>query len=134
MEQIAQSRREQPAVSCIREVRVPVPYERREEIVRFYAELLGLPPWPEGDQIPGGWGVGHPQRGLYLQYRHDPKVEPLRRRFALAVPSLDELQQRLEEHQWPCLRYHGLDFASQWMLISDPVGHLIEVREAQKCL
>ena len=134
MEQIAESQREQPTVSCIREVRVPIPHERREEIVRFYGELLGLPPWPEVEQIPGGWGAGHPRRGLYFQYRHDPKVDPLRRRFTLTVPSLDELQQRLEEHHWPCLRHRGLGFTSRWMLISDPVRHLIEVRETHKYL
>jgi len=82
-------------VSCVREIRVGIARELLDEIQRFYTLVLRLAPWPEKCQIPGGWGVGDPQRGLYLEFRHDPAVDPVRRRFTLRVDSLVELEQRL---------------------------------------
>ena len=134
MEQIAASHAEMPSVLCVREVRVEVAYERLAEVQRFYTDLLGLRPWPDSQQIPGGWGAGHLQRGLYLQYRHDPTVDPLRHRFTLVVPALKAIIERLEEHDWPFLHYRGLSGIDQWLLITDPVGHLIEVRQSHRWL
>ncbi len=131
---LARTRDNTPAVHAVRELCVGIPHERRAEAVHFYSELLGLPPWPRRDQIPGGWGVGKPQCGLYLQYRHDPAVEPLRRRFTLVVASLAELEKRLAEHEWEFDHYHGLGLTDEWLLLSDPVGHLLEVRQSQESL
>lgn len=122
-----------PFVQCVREVRVGVPLERLAVVQWFYVELLGLRPWPDEAQLPGGWGVGHPQRGVFMQFRHDPEVDSLRRRFTLIVPALDELEVRLTEAKWPFARHRGLSAIDQWLLVADPVGHLIEVRQAQEC-
>ena len=131
---LTRTRDNPPAVHAVRELRVDIPLERRTEAVHFYCELLGLPPWPRRAQIPGGWGVGKPQCGLYLQYRHDPAVEPLRRRLTLVVASLAALEKQLAEHEWEFGHHHGLGLADEWLLLSDPVGHLLEVRQSQQCL
>ncbi|MBU0637470.1 MAG: hypothetical protein KKB50_01290 [Planctomycetes bacterium] len=124
---------EQPpaAVECVREVRVGIPFERRREVWDFYARVLRLRPWSPRHQIPGGWGAGDPRRGIYFQYQHDPHVEPLRRRVVLTVASLSWVEQRLTEEGWPYLRQSGLGYSDQCILVSDPVGHRIELRQSQ---
>ena len=119
------------AVECVREVRVGVPRERVNNLVVFYTELLGLLLWPARWQIPGGVGLGSPIAGLYLQFRHDPVVDPVRRRFTLVVESLDELEKRLLELEYRYRRYQGFGWTDQYMLLHDPVGHLIEIRQTK---
>jgi len=110
---------------------VGIPYERREDLRRFYLDVLGLRPWPAEAQIPGGWGVGDAWRGLYLQYRHDPGVEPMRKRFAIAVVDLDRFENRLRRYEWPYRRFHGLSLGEQFIWLRDPAGHAIEVRQSR---
>jgi hypothetical protein len=116
---------------CVREVCVGVLPERLDALQRFYADLIGLPPWPEKLQIPGGWGLGSPQAGLLLQFRHDPAVDPVRRRFTLLVDCLAALEERLQEEEWPYERIRGFGWTDQFLLTHDPVGHLIEIRQSQ---
>jgi hypothetical protein len=123
-----------PEVHCIREVRVPISLERQAETTYFYSTLLGLPPWPRRYQIPGGVGFGNPRCGLYLQFRHDAEVDPMRRRFTLVTASLDEVQQRLEEEGWPSTRRRGLDVTDEWLLVTDPIGHIIIIRPLRNVL
>ena len=118
-------------VSCVREVRVGIPRELLDGVQRFYALTLGLAPWPEKQQIPGGWGVGKPQCGLYLEFRHDPEVDPLRRRFTLTVDSLAALEERLLSQEWPYERVRGFGWSDQYILFHDPAGHLIEIRQTR---
>ncbi len=117
-----------PVIHCVREVRVPIPVDRQAEMTHFYATLLGLAPWPQRSQIPGGVGFGHLQRGLYLQYRHDPAVDPMLRRFTIVTPSLDEVARRLDEADWPAIRRHGLDLTDEYLIVADPIGHIIVIR------
>ena len=134
MDTVRSSQAETPEIQCIHEVRLQIPSERVDEVVRFYGELMDLAPWPSDLQIPGGLGLGDPQCGLYLQYRHDPRVEPMRRRFTLVVPSLDELEKRLSEQPWPFARYRGLGLTDEWIFVTDPIGHLIELRQLRSLM
>jgi hypothetical protein len=118
-------------VLCVCEVRVGIPRERLDDIRRFYMETLRLPPWPDERQIPGGWGAGNPRRGLFLEFQHDPVVDPLRRRFTLVVDDLAALEERLAEQEWACQRIRGFGWSDQCVLMHDPAGHLIEVRQTQ---
>ncbi len=118
-------------ILCVREVRVGIPRELLDEVQRFYTLTLGLTAWPTELQIPGGWGVGNPQCGLYVEFRHDPEVDPMRRRFTLMVDSLAVLEERLARREWPHERVRGFGWSDQYVLLQDPVGHLIEVRQTQ---
>lgn len=128
---LTQGKSQPTGVLCVREVRVGVPGERLDEIRHFYTLLLGLAPWPAYLQMPGGWGVGNPRHGLYLQFRHDPEVDPMRRRFTLRADSLAALEERLLNWQWPYERVRGFGWSDQYILLQDPAGHLIEVRQTQ---
>jgi len=128
---LSRSELQHAEVLCVREVRVGIPSERVDEIRNFYTLTLGLEPWPAEMQIPGGWGLGNPRCGLFLQFEHDPQIDPVRRRFTLRVPDLDLIEQRLGERGWPYERLHGLGWSDQLILVHDPAGHLIELRQSQ---
>jgi hypothetical protein len=134
MKPIAEKLVELPEILCVQEVRLEISEELLPRAREFYTDLLGLPPWPSGEQIPGGWGVGNPGRGLYLQYRHDPHVDPVRRRLALLVADLPEIMARLTEHELGFQRYRGFGGIDEWLIVADPVGHLIEIRASHRSL
>lgn len=118
-----------PSVHSVRELRVPIARERLTSVSEFYADVLGLIPWPTHQQVPGGWGAGDLRRGIYFQYRHDPPVDPMRRRLTLVVASLEAVELRLRARGWEFERHRGLDATDQCLLLNDPIGHRIEVRQ-----
>jgi hypothetical protein len=119
------------AVQSVREVRVGIPIERRRQVRDFYADVIGLPEWPANQQLPGGWCAGLPRRGVYFAFRHDADVEVMRRRITVVVPSLDAVEQKLRESECEFERLRGLSYCEQRILVSDPIGHLIELRQCQ---
>lgn len=118
-------------VHCVREVRLGVPAHATAESLRFYMDVIGLRPWREPRSVPGAFGVGNPRRGLLLQVRHDPEVDDVRRRMTLVVASLDELEKRLDEIEWPFERMRGFGYSDRRIVVNDPAGHRIEIRQSQ---
>ncbi len=118
-------------VQAVREVRIGIAAHLREESVRFYADLLGLPIWPARRQLPGCIGLGHFRRGVLLETQHDPQIDDARRRATMIVPDLATLARRLEEMPWPYEWVRGFGFADSRIVLQDPSGHRIEVRQFQ---
>lgn len=116
-------------VHGIREVRIGIGIERQAEVLDFYCEVLGLALWSRRQQVPGGVGLGDVQRGVLLQYRHDPPVDPLRRRLTVIVASLREVCRRLREREWSFTTQRGFGVSDEVVHVSDPVGHRLELRE-----
>jgi hypothetical protein len=116
-------------IQSIRLVHCGMAVERLNTVQAFYGDAIGLRAWPGPDQDPGGWGAGTPRRGIYFAFRHDPTVDPVRRRFTILVPSLDEIEQRLEAMQSPYRRRRGLGYADDVIFTSDPSGHVVELRQ-----
>lgn len=121
------------AVETVREVRVDVCFDRRREVAEFYVQTLGLRPWPSDRQLPGGFGLGDPQRGVMLQFRHDPAIDHLRRRTTISVDCLDALASRLHELAWPFRRQRSLCGSGDAIEVADPLGHRLTIR-AQRAL
>ncbi len=117
-------------ILCVREVRIETAAERMDAARWFYCDLLGLRPWPPALQLPGALGLGNPQCGLLLQLRHDPTIDPVRRRLTVSVHSLTALQRKLDDAGQPHEMLHGLGLSDRCILLHDPNGHLIEVRES----
>jgi hypothetical protein len=122
---------ERTFVQGIREIRVGIAAERSPDVLAFYADVLGLTAWPAACQVPGGTGVGPLRRGLFLQMRHDPPVDPFRRRVVLRVGSLDAVADRLRAREWPYSRPRGLSPTDEWIEVCDPMGHRLELRQVQ---
>jgi hypothetical protein len=118
-------------VQAVREVRVDVPRERVDELRDFYLRVLGLPECPHRAQIPGGWRAGPARRGVYFVFSHDVRAEPMRRRLTIEAPDLDDLAERLAEEERPFRDERGWSRGERRILVVDPVGHLVEVRQCR---
>ena len=99
----------------------------------FYSGLLGLPElnMPAGETPEDGvvicFGANSLQMRLIVRER--PNVRPSRRRLTVEVDSLEELAARLDQSKVEYWRYRGLWFTDQRVLVRDPVGHLVELRQ-----
>ncbi len=131
MKILADKRERDAAVHSVREVRVGIPIERRRQVRDFYADVIGLPEWPAHQRLPGGWCAGRPRRGIYFAYRHDADVDVMWRRITILVSSLDAVEGKLRERECEFARFRGLSHCEQHILVSDPIGHLIELRQCQ---
>lgn len=131
MKLLDDTRVSQSTVHAVHELRVGIPLERRSQVRDFYTRVIGLPEWPAECRIPGGWCAGRPRRGIYFVYRHDAEVDAVRRRFTILVPSLDETEEKLREMECGFQRLRGLGYCEQRILVSDPAGHLIELRQCR---
>jgi hypothetical protein len=126
---LTRDRQQRAAPHSVREIRVPIATERVKHVSGFYAGMLGLRTWPTERQMPGAWGAGDLLRGILFEFRHDPVVDPMRRRFTITVSSLEQLATRLEEAQWPFQWRRGFFWSDQHILLTDPTGHWIEIRQ-----
>ena len=117
-------------LEAVREVRVESAPERQAESLRFYGDVLGLTRWPARLEPPGCVGFGPVRRGLVLEMRHDPAVDPNKRRLSLTVASLDLFARQLELAGATFERTIGFWPSESAIVVSDPVGHRIEVRES----
>src|SRR2546425_11478146 len=97
---LTKSKSWRPLVQAVREVRLGVPFEREELVRFFYHGLLGLRERETVPKIPGGWVLGDSRARIHFHHRHSPTGDPLRRRLAITVPSLRQLEQRLSDVGW----------------------------------
>lgn len=117
-------------VEAVREVRLCVASEWVEESLRFYRDLLCLPSQPP-DRV-GSLRLGDCKGSLILELRHDPSVDPVRRRLSVRITSLAWLRAQLDEKNIPYEFRQGALGLADVVLLHDPLGHLIEVRESRQ--
>lgn len=120
------------SVQCVREIHVPISFHRRARTVRFYVDFLGLKPWPRSVQIPGGIGVGPTRRGLLLRYAHDSTADPMRRRLCFTTPAIARVERVLLDRGWPFDRVRTIGWGGTYLVVNDPEGHRIEIRQARQ--
>src|SRR5262245_40939148 len=119
-------------VQSVREVRLPISFDDREQIVEFYTQFVGLEPWPRSHQVPGALGVGPTRRGVLLRYAHDADADPMRRRLCLTTGSLARVERALRERGWMFDRCRSFCWGDSYLAFSDPSGHRIEIRESRR--
>ncbi len=118
-------------VQAVREVRVEAPLEKLDAVRDFYLGAIGLRETPPRSQVPGGWRAGSARSGVYFVFCHDVRAEPMRRRLTVEVPDLDDVGERLAEAERPYRLERGWSRGERRILVVDPVGHLVEVRQCR---
>lgn len=95
----------------------------------FYGEVAKLDPVP---------GDGRPQtmlcfRSCRLELRvrivEEPDIDPIASRAVIAVPSLEEAVEQLEERKVPYERLTGLAYTDRRIAVRDVAGNRIELKQ-----
>ena len=133
MEIQARNRRISARVAAVREVRPAVAFETRRAVTSFYSEFFDLQLRESVGLRVGGLSVGPLRRGLFFVFRHDPPVDSCFPRLRLLIDNLDELVKRLTLHNVAHTMIDGLGVHGRSLHVTDPTGHLIEVRESRAC-
>lgn len=114
---------------AIDHIHVDVPGGAADVMQRFYGDLLGLPLLDRRDAPDVELTFGANRLQMRLVLRERPAVNANRRRLTLEVASLDEVAKLLRESRIEFHRYRGIWFTESRLLLHDPAGHLIELRQ-----
>lgn len=117
-------------VQAVNHVHLDVPPGAAEAMRAFYVDLLGMPLLDRRDAPDVELCFGANRLQMRLVVRERPDVRPNRRRLTLAIESLDEQVKSFDEAGVRHKRYRGIWFTESRLLVHDPVGHLLELRQA----
>lgn len=128
--------RERPdsEVESVEDVLVEGAWSAAEATRSFYVEILGLQEdkGHEGRAAAAGdlefcfWGQHH---RLILRLMESPRIHTVKRKAVICVKSLGEVRQVLEELRITYVRSRGLGWAGERVLVRDPSGNLLELRQ-----
>ncbi len=115
-----------PKIQAISNVRMEAKPELEPELRDFYEALLGLPP-AEGE----AGSVCFETERLQIQIRLTPDAQPspMRRRLVLQVPSLEKMEEHLQEAGVPYEFRRGMQFTDQRIFLLDPADNRIELKQ-----
>jgi hypothetical protein len=99
------------------------------DLDNFYGDLLGF----ERDQNADGDEIVYRADNFRLRFEVLERKMPRDgyRPLGIQVPSLPTLVQRLDEARIDFVRQRGLEVGSESILLSDPVGNLLEISESR---
>jgi extradiol dioxygenase family protein len=115
-----------PRIHAISNVRLEAKPGLEPEIRFFYVELLGM------QHIEGEVGTvcfETERLEIRIAITPDAQPSPMRRRLILEIPSLDRMQERLEELKIPYERCWGMRFTDQRIFVLDPADNRIELKQ-----
>lgn len=116
-----------PRVEAIEHVVIDVRVGSDAALSRFYGELLGLTPLAAAP--PAVLAFGTHRVHLRLVPTEQPLIDPHRRRCCLEVPSLEACRRRLFGAKVRHTLTHGMSLTQRRLFVSDPTGHLLELRQ-----
>ncbi len=116
-------------IQAIEHITIEAPKGAEEEMVWFYTEV-GRLDWCEVDDVTDAQLCFKSAR-LQLRVRlvERPEVDPLVRRLNLRVPSLEEAAELLEDHKAAYHYLSGLSYTDRRLVVHDPAGHRLEIRQ-----
>lgn len=117
-------------LQAVNHVHLDVPVGASPRMREFYHDLLGLPILAAlaGENSDLCFGANRLQMRLIVTETSD--IRPTRRRLSLDVDSLEEQAAAFDKAEVPYRMYRGLWFTDQRIMVNDPVGHLLELRQS----
>ena len=95
----------------------------------FYTAVGALEEAPA--PVPDGADVAFRSARIELRIKlvRDPRVDPARRRLTLAIPTLEDAANLLEERSYRYTWEHALEWSGRRIRLHDPAGHLVELKQ-----
>jgi hypothetical protein len=120
---------EPPRLEVLKDIRIAAPDGLEGELRFFYGKILGLPEEPsEGTPRERLCFSGREYRLVVEAAEMLPPPE-MRRRAVLAVGSLPDIAELLEEHKIGYKRETGLSLSDRRLHVTDPAGNRLELRQ-----
>ncbi|MGA3065841.1 MAG: hypothetical protein ABSF29_03230 [Tepidisphaeraceae bacterium] len=110
---------------AIEDCRLPASAGLEQELDRFYAGLLRFQRLDDSDQL----AYKAENQDLRFQIVEGPVTPREMRTLGIAVPSLAELTQRLNDAEIEFVRLQGLMPGTQSLMVYDPAGNPLEITE-----
>lgn len=100
------------------------------EDLRWFYTAVGLLEEVE-NTIPDANTLTFKSARLELRIRlvPDPRTDPARRRLTLAVPTLEDAANLLEERNYQYAWEHALEWSGRRIRLHDPAGHGVELKQ-----
>lgn len=120
---------EQSGIQAVDHVNLEAPIGPKEDYQWFYGEVAQLEEIACKEADPSKICFKSGQIELRVQFVPTPDIDPLPLRVTIAVPSLSEAIERLEEKRVPFMRLTGVMFTSRRLQTHDPAGNRVELRQ-----
>jgi hypothetical protein len=120
---------EQNRIQAISRVNLQAPPGREERLRWFYGELAEL---EEVANDRGGASRLCFKSGrieIHIHMMKDPRIDPIGNRATIAVPSLSDCVEQLEESSTPYERLTGTMFTDRRVQTHDPAGNRVTLKQ-----
>ena len=120
---------EPPRLEALKDVNIVAAAGLEDELRFFYEEILGLPEDPSADSGRDRlyfWGKDY---RLVVETIEAPRRPDMRRRAVLAVMSLADVEELLQEHDVDYVKETGLWLSERRLHVTDPAGNRLEIRQ-----
>jgi len=115
-----------PRIHAINNVRLEAKPGTEPQLHFFYVDVLGMEP-AEGE--PGMVLFQTQRMQVRILLTPEAQPSPMRRRLVLEVPSLERMQEQLEELEIEYEWYHGLAYTDQRIFLLDPADNRVELKQ-----
>ena len=116
-------------IQAVAHVNIEAPFGLDEDLRWFYGEVAQLDELPCSQVEPAWLCFKSEQIELRVHLLERPCIEAVACRVTLAVPSLGEVADRLEERSVPFERLSGLSPTDRRLQTHDPAGNRVEFKQ-----
>lgn len=115
-----------PRIQAISDIRVEAIPGLELELRFFYVDVLGL---RQVEAEAGMLCFEAEVLRVRVLVTAEAQPSPMRRRLVLQIPSLQEMQERLEELEVDYEWHNGLRFTDQRIFVKDPADNRVELKQ-----
>lgn len=123
---------EQSRIQAVDRVNLEAPIGPKEDYQWFYGEVAQLEEVACEEAGPSQVCFKSGQIELRIHFVSTPHIDPLPLRVTIAVPSLSEAIERLEERRVPFTRLTGIMLSDRRLQTHDPAGNRVELKQLSR--
>ena len=117
-----------PRIQAVDRVTLEATADCREALRAFYGEMIGLNEM-KSDPPESGLRFGTRRLDLSIRFVESPDVDGLSPRLVIGVALLGRVESELHERSIEFHRRRGLSWTDQRLVLLDPAGHRIELKQ-----
>jgi len=116
-------------IHAVEHIHLEAPLGLDDDLIWFYTEVGCMEHVARGAGVEGDLRFKSSLIEVKFHVVDAPKIDAVARRLTLIVPSLRDTEELLEEHRIAFTTQRGLEFTDQRLVLNDPVGYRLELRQ-----